>query len=51
MVEAAGVEPGQGIEKPQVADFKKGKKGKKGHNGKSTVQTLYKIAIRRPGYL
>jgi hypothetical protein len=50
MVEAAGVEPVQGIENTQVTDFEKSQKGKKGQKGKSNVQTLYKIAIRRLGF-
>ena len=44
-MEAAGVEPAQGIDNTQVADFKKGEKGEKGQKGKSTVQTLYKISL------
>ena len=47
---AAGVEPGQGIDNTEVADFKKGEKGEKGQKGKSTVQRCTKsssIQLRR----
>jgi hypothetical protein len=48
MVEAAGVEPVQGIDNTQVADFKKGEKDRKGQKSKSAVQTLYKIVLSSP---
>ena len=42
MVEAAGVEPDEHIEKKQVIDSKIGQKGQKGRNADFIVQTLYK---------